>query len=102
MDAGSISWAVVMMSPQSKECRLAAALCRALDVPLRICQDRGMPAAGRDDGLTYFRRAPGSRLVLENRGIGAQDRIDDSPCFFHVVLAREEGGVAGDGIAEHA
>src|SRR5262249_6511880 len=37
--------------------------------------------------------SPSIRLIRINRRVHLEHRIDDPPCFFHIVLSREQGGI---------
>src|SRR5262245_17924147 len=65
-------------------------------------QRRVMPAAGRRDLSLDLSWSPRTRFVLVDRRAVREDRIDNPPRLFDVVLARERRGVAMHGIAEHA
>src|SRR5467141_3566086 len=45
--------------------------------------------------------SPGFRVVFKDRRPDFQDGVNDSPSFFHVVFAGEQGGVTCHRVAEH-
>ena len=46
--------------------------------------------------------SPGARLVLANRRVHRQHRIDDAPRLFDVVHPRKQRGVSLEGVAQDA
>src|SRR5262249_28675717 len=58
------------------------------------------PAAVRRNQLVGFERSPCVRLVLEDRCLVSQNRIDDAPGGFDAVLPREQGQIPPDRVAE--
>src|ERR1700760_1407732 len=45
--------------------------------------------------------SPGSFVVLKYGSVGVQHRIDDSPGFFHIILARKQGGIPCHRVAQY-
>src|SRR5262245_30439027 len=63
---------------------------------------RVVPVSDTLDQLVRLGRSPGAGLVLVD-GCGlVEDRIDDAPRLLDGVLAREQRGFAGRGVAEQA
>src|SRR4029077_20687839 len=52
--------------------------------------------------LVHLMRSPGVRLVFIDGRALLQDRVDDSPRLFHIVLPCEQGAVASHRVAQHA
>src|SRR6266436_5105322 len=69
---------------------------------LSAAHRRVFPASGRCNSLVDFTRSPGTGLVFVDWCAGLQNRVDDAPGFFHIVLPGKQGGVSGHGVAEHA
>src|SRR5438132_9021595 len=63
---------------------------------------RVVPSSSGRKYLLDFSRPPGAFVVFIKRSIGLQYRIDNSPRFFYVILAGEQGGVSCHGVAQHA
>src|SRR5262245_3114413 len=70
-------------------------------LPLR-CHGRVLPAARGVNVLIDLPRPPGARLVFVDRRALLQDRVDDAPRLFDVILSCEQRAIAGHGVAEHA
>src|SRR5262249_28268882 len=61
-----------------------------------------LPAARWRDLLINLTWAPATRLVFVDRSVGLQDRIDDTPSLFDIVLPGKQGGVPVHRVTEHA
>src|SRR5882762_9999648 len=72
-----------------------------LSFRLATIEDRVVPTSSRSNVLDLS-WSPGFRVVFKDRRPGFQDRVDDSPSFFHVVFAGEQGGITRHCVAEHA
>src|SRR3989454_3366631 len=72
-----------------------------LSFRLATIEDRVVPTSSRSNVLDLS-WSPGFRVVLKDRRPGFQDRVNDSPSFFHVVFACEQGGISHHRVAEHA
>src|SRR5262245_55369214 len=59
------------------------------------------PAARGHDTLLDLGWPPRAGLVVVDRRARLQHRIDDTPRLFHVILAREQGGVALHRVTQH-
>src|SRR5262245_14857972 len=63
--------------------------------------DRGIePTAGGFDERGRLRRSPPARLVLVSRTPFRQNRIDNSPCFFDIILTRETSRISSYGVEQ--
>ena len=61
-----------------------------------------VPASWRRKALVELAWPPSVRFIgVQGRSL-LENRIHDSPSFFHVVLPRKQRGVAGNGIAEYS
>src|ERR1700728_4998969 len=80
LTAGAASWS----------CAAAGAL------PVLGLRARVMPVARALHQLVSLRRTPAPRRVLDGGGGGMQQRIDDRPRRFYLVLARKMRGVADE------
>src|SRR5689334_1493269 len=63
---------------------------------------RIVPAARRRDLFVHFVGSPGAHFVFVDGGRLLQNRIDDPPGFFDVVLSGKECAVTTHRIAKHA
>src|SRR4249920_765243 len=63
-------------------------------------RDRVLPTTGRGEPLD-FSRPPALRLIIVNRRVRFEIRVDYPPGLFDVILAREERRVAGHGVAQY-
>src|SRR4030095_10125375 len=68
---------------------------------LATIEDRVLPTSSRSN-VFDLSWSPGFRVVLKDRRLGFQDRVNDSPSFFHVVFAGEQSGITRHRVAEHA
>src|ERR1700689_2418859 len=59
-----------------------------------------IPASRGQKRLVDFTGAPTPLFIFIDRSAAPQDRINDSPSFLHVVLTREQSGVACHGVAQ--
>src|SRR2546425_8027637 len=76
--------------------------CRGCDDwELATIEDRVVPTSSRSNVLDLG-WSPGFRVVFKDRRRGFQDRVNDSPSFFHVVFTGEQGGISSHRVAEHA
>src|SRR5215471_2965017 len=67
----------------------------------QLCYRGVLPTSGRRDALVDLTRPPAARLVFVDRGSRLQNRVDDSPCLFNVVLTRKQRGISLHGISQH-
>src|SRR5262245_25260044 len=74
----------------------------AVDSSGHLARPRVVPAALGGQQPINFRRPPGALVILMERGCVPKRRVHDTPGSLNRVLAREERGIAVDGVAQES
>jgi len=67
-----------------------------------LARPRVVPAALGGQQPINVRRTPGALVILMERGCVPKHRVNDTPGGLNRVLAREERGIAVDGVAQES